>query len=299
MLHYVALCCVVLCCVVLCCVVLCCVVLCCVVLCCVVLCCVVLCCVVLCCVALYCIVFFSFQSLAVSNPDPKVLYPLDSWYGTQEIDNKQPQGTPVGVSLAPGPDGMDGSSYQFHRHVNSYIELPNNGGLDVQHSITLLCWLYPENTPGPIIDYSSSTYDRGVVMFITTTRTLYIRYAQRDYSKTSPLITSQSLALNQWHYVGTSYDNTTGIASIWLNGERVVQQNIGANMTLATQDNVRMGVRVNDNRYLSGRITALQVYDAALTASQINKMSDAGLGKKLGHFIESSSLAIKLLAKNK
>ena len=239
----------------------------------------------------YCIVLsFSFQSLAVSNPDPKALYPLNSWYGTQEIDNKQPQGTPVGVSLAPGPDGMDGSSYQFHGHVNSYIEFPNNGGLDLKHSITLLCWLYPENTAGPIIQYSPST-NWGVHIWIITSR-LYVHYTHRDYSPTSSLTTSQTLALSQWHYVGSSYDHTTGIASIWINGERVVQQNIGSSMTLATQDNVRMGVKADDNRYLLGRITAMQVYDAALTAGQINKMSDAGLGKKLGHLIERSSLAI-------
>ena len=225
-----------------------------------------------------------FNLSAVSTPVPKALYPLSSLFATREIDDEQPEGTPVGVSQAPGPYGYDGGSYQFDGHVNSYIEFPNNGGLDVQHSITMLCWLYPENTDGPIFQYRPST-NWGVHLWIEAPGTLYAKYTHRDYSETSPLITSESLSLNQWHYVGTSYDHTTGIASIWLNGERVLQQNIGAGMTLATQDDVRMGAKADDNRHLKGRIAAMQVLDAALTANQINEVKEAGLGKHLCHLL--------------
>ena len=211
------------------------------------------------------------------------------------MKNKQPQGIPVGVSLAPGPDGLDGTSYQFSGLSNSYIECPNNGGLDIQNSITLLCWLYPENTEGPIFQYNPN--DWGVHMWIVGPGNLFVRYTHRDYSNTIPMTASQTLALNQWHYVGTSYDTTTGIASIWLNGERVLQQDIGAGLTLGTQDDVRMGAITYDNRYLMGRITTMQIYDAALTAGQIKKMKEAGLGKNLSHFIVISSLEIELVAR--
>ncbi|KAL9954039.1 hypothetical protein ACROYT_G041527 [Oculina patagonica] len=216
--------------------------------------------------------------VAVNIPRPKALYPLNSWFATREIYDEQPQGTSFGVSLAAGPNNVDGGSYQFDGHINSYIQFPNNGGLDVQHSITLLCWLYPENTDGPIFQYGPST-NWGVHMWITAPGAVYAKYTHRDYTETSPLITAQSLALNQWHYVGSSYDHTTGTASIWLNGERVLQQDIGAGMTLATQDDVRMGAKEGDSRYFMGRITAMQVYDAALTAKQINEVKNTGLDK--------------------
>ncbi|KAL9954030.1 hypothetical protein ACROYT_G041518 [Oculina patagonica] len=222
--------------------------------------------------------------VAVNIPHPKALYPLNSWFATREINNEQPQGTAVGVSLAAGPNDVDGGSYQFYGHVNSYIEFPNNGGLDIQHSITMLCWLFPENTAGSIFQYRPSV-DWGVHMWIVGSGKLWAQYTNRDYSPTSALLTSQSLALNQWHYVGTSYDHTTGIASIWLNGERVLQQDIGTGMTLATQDDVRMGVKSDDSRYLLGRIAAMQVFDAALTAKQINTVKKAGLGRDLCHLL--------------
>ena len=226
--------------------------------------------------------------VAVSRPDPKALYPLNKWFETREINSKQPQATPVGVSLAAGPNDDDGGSYQFHGLVNSYIEFSNNGGLDVQHSITMLCWLYLENTAGPIFHYGPST-NWGVHIWIVAPGTLLVHYRHRNYSRTSDLVTSQALALKQWHYVGSSYDNTTGIASIWLNGQRVVQRNIGANMTLATQDDTIMGVKVDDSRYLLGRIAAMQVFDAALTANQIDKVKKAGLGRRFCHLLVNVS----------
>ncbi|KAL9971321.1 hypothetical protein ACROYT_G023832 [Oculina patagonica] len=218
---------------------------------------------------------FAFQD--VNLPDPIAFYPLNSKYDTREIENRQPQGTPVGVSLAAGPNGKAGGSYQFTGQASSYIEFLNNGGLDVQHSITMLCWIYPENTAGPLFNYKTSG-SWGIHMWIVSPGKLFARFTKRDYQFTPALITSQSLALNQWHYVGTSYDRNTGVASLWLNGQQVVQQNIGAGLTLATQDKVRMGVKGGDGRYFKGRIAAMQIYDFALTAEQINAVESVVQG---------------------
>lgn len=224
----------------------------------------------------------SFYLLAVSIPDSKALYPFNSWFSTCEIDSEQPPGTPVGVTLAVGPNDDEGGSYQFHGHVSSYVEFPNNGGLDVQHSITILCWLYLESLEdGPIFSYGTQEPVWGVYFWISCQGNLCASYAHRNYSHLPSLATVQPLALNKWHYVGTSYEHDTGIASIWLNGERVVQQSIGAGITLATQDNVRMGAKDGDQRYLLGKIAAIQVFETALTASQILKVKKNGLGKHL------------------
>ena len=202
---------------------------------------------------------------------------MNSEFGTREIKNRQPQGTPVGVSLAAGPDGKAGGSYQFAGNANSYIEFPNNGGLDTQHSITLLCWIYLQNSAGPLFNYKANGW--GVHMWIVAPEKLYIRFRRRDYHMPPHLLTAQRLPLNQWYHVGASYDYTTGIASLWLNGQLVVQQNLGAGMTLATQENVRMGVKGGDARYFKGRISAMQVYNVALTAEQISAVLNAGKGK--------------------
>ena len=216
----------------------------------------------------YCFFFFLFYPLAVA------FYPLNRKYKTRELENRQPQGTTVGVSLAPGPNGNTAGSYQFTGQANSYIEFPNNGGLDTERSITMLCWLYPQSTDGPIFNYKSRG-SWGVHMWVVSGK-LFARFTKRNYQFTQALITRKSLALNQWQFVGASYNHNTGIASLWLNGQPVVQTNIGAGMYLGTQDNVRMGVKGGDGRYLRGRISAMQIYDVALTEEQVNSVENAG-----------------------
>ena len=138
----------------------------------------------------------------------------------------------------------------------------------------MLCWLYPQNTNGPIFNYKTSG-SWGVHLWVVSGK-LFARFTKRNYQFTQALTTSKSLALNQWQYVGASYDHNTGVASLWLDGQQVVQTNVGAGMTLGTQDNVRMGVKVGDRRYFRGRIAAMQIYDLALTEEQVNAVKIAG-----------------------
>ena len=227
---------------------------------------------------------FLFNLVAISVPDPKALYPLNKWLEAREINNEQPQGNPVGVTLATGPSGDEGGSYEFDGHADSYIDFPNNGGLDVQHSITVLCWLYPKIlAPGSIFSYGINDEQWTVHFWMTRSGKLGAAYAHRNYSEIPDFRSDNSMALNQWHYVGTSYDHDTGTASIWKNGKRVVQRSIGAGITLATQDNVRMGAYYK--RYFMGRIAGMQFFDAALTEKQINEVKESGLGKYLCHLV--------------
>lgn len=98
--------------------------------------------------------FLCLWRAAIFVPDPVAFYPLNAKYVTREFNNRQPQGTPVGVFLSPGPDGKPGGSYQFTGNVDSYIEFPNNGGLDVKYSMTLVFWVFPESLDGPLVLFS-------------------------------------------------------------------------------------------------------------------------------------------------
>lgn len=121
--------------------------------------------------------FALFYLAAVSVPDPVAVYPLNSKYQTKEIKNRVPQGVAVGVSLADGPDGKAGGSYSFAGQAGSYIEFPNNGALDVQSSITMLCWVYPTGNDGPLFNYKK-TGPWGVHLWIVGGQ-LFVRYTQK------------------------------------------------------------------------------------------------------------------------
>lgn len=216
--------------------------------------------------------FFSVQSCAESVPEPFAFYPLNGKYKTQEIKKRQPRLTPKGVNLAAGRKGRAEGSYRFQSQAGSYIEFPNNGGLDTLHSITMLCWIYPQSTDGPIFNCKTRN-PFGIHMRMVSGK-LSAHFIDRNYQRTSQLITDQPLPLNQWHHVGSSFNHETGMASLWLNGKQV-QQNVRVGMPLATEDNVRIGAIGDKGPYFQGRITAMEIYDVALTEKQIKAIGKA------------------------
>ena len=200
-------------------------------------------------------------------PDHVALFPLNAAYGTKEVSNRVAQGVPSGVSLAPGPDGQAGGSYEFAGSSNSYIEFPNSAGgaLDVRFSMTMLCWLYHGGQDGPLFNYKTSGA-WGVHLWVGNGQ-LFVRFTRRDYSFTEGLL--HTALAGGWKFVGASYDGGSGEAKLWVNGAVVQTRNIGAGLDLATQDSIRMGVKAGDGRYFKGRIAEMQVYNVALTQEQV------------------------------
>ena len=187
----------------------------------------------------------------------------------------QPDGITSNVQLAVGPHGIASSSYQFWGTYNSYIELPNNGGLDTQYSLTLVMWVLPEGQDGPLFNYRPSSGSWAVHLWIAGAK-LFFRLANRNDVLTATSLTSP-ISWGQWIYVAASYDYSNGVARIWINGIQVGQTNFGV-FTLSTFTNVRLGVRGGDSRYFKGRIARVQVYNIALNREQILAVKTRGQG---------------------
>jgi len=175
----------------------------------------------------------------------------------------QPDGIASNVKLAVGPHGDAGGSYQFWGTVNSYIELPNNGGLDTQYSISLVMWVLPEGQNGPLFNYRPS--GAWAVHLWIASGHLFFRLANRNDVMYSSL--TSPINWRQWIYVGASYDNSTGIAKLWIDGTQVKQSTLGV-FTLSTFSDIRLGVKSDDHRYFKGRIARVQVYNIALNREQ-------------------------------
>ena len=157
-----------------------------------------------------------FLSLRIDDlPVPVALYPLNGVHGTSDIGpNKNPPGIPSDVHLAPGPFGQPQGSYQFSGSANSYIEIPNNGGLDTKYSITVLAWVNRENHQGPIFDYVWGFHFWIWVGAGNVFANLHLVWSAQLNSP---------IASHSWYYVGASYDFSSGIAKVWVNGEAASQ----------------------------------------------------------------------------
>ena len=136
----------------------------------------------------------------------------------------------------------------------------------------MLCWLYPGGQDGPLFNYRSGGR-WGVHLWVASGQ-LFVRFYKRDYSSTEGLLHTPLKPEDGWKFVGASYDQANGHAKLWVDEKAVQTLNIGANLQLATQGSVRMGVIIGDNRYFKGRIAQMQVYNIALTQEQIKIIKD-------------------------
>ena len=194
---------------------------------------------------------------------------------TREIKDRLPQLTPKRVSLVAGRKGRDKGAYRIDDQAGSYIEFPTDNGRLDHASITILFWMYPQNTDGPIFNYKTRS-PLGIHMRMVSGK-LVAQFTHRNYQHALQLITDQPLPLNQWHHVGSSFHHKTKMASLWLNAKQVKEENIGngIHVPLATQDNVIIGTKGGQGPFFKGRITALGIYEGALTKKEINAIGKA------------------------
>lgn len=202
----------------------------------------------------------------VPLPRTLAVYPLDRPRGGRDISRrKNPSARVVGVKHGPGPDGRRDGSSIFYGRRNSYVEIPNTGRLDARYSITILIWVYHEGRAGPIVNYNPNGF--GVHLWTTRRRELFARFVRRTGRMTPP-VRSRRLKFKAWNYVGATYDERTGIATLWVNSQPVARRRLGR-IRLSTNYPIRMGATRRSRTYFRGRLFCLQLYSVALKRKQI------------------------------
>lgn len=198
---------------------------------------------------------------------PLAVYPFNNQFKTRDAIGKAPEGVASNVVLAQGYKGEVSGSYQFQGNANSYIEIPNNenGVLDIKGSITILAKVFIQQR-GPLFNYKIDGW--GVHFWIVNGPKLFVRVTKRDnLGFTTHLETS--LQKNQWKSLGFSYDSSSGVVSLWVDGNQAASNNIGK-FDIATNYAIRIGAKKGDTRYFKGRIACIQIYNMALNKDQVS-----------------------------
>lgn len=173
------------------------------------------------------------------------------------------------IKAAPGPNGWPGNSFYFTRRPAAYVDLPNSGSLDTKNSITILTWIYPEG-PGTVLEYRPGGFKLGV------TRAGAIRVVfKRRTNKPSKTVRSPRgrVRWRQWYYIGVTYDQRRGLATVWREARPQKSKNIGW-IQLATQAPVRLGGGPKFRTPYKGRIACVQIYSEALDGPQMKKVKN-------------------------
>lgn len=103
-----------------------------------------------------------------------------------------------------------------------------------------------------------------------------IHFGIRDSASVYQEITTTNNAIStgSWYYMGFTHDFTTNSGSIYVNGALKVT---GSFSVLRSDGNVNLNVGYNANNitFLSGEIASFQIYNRALTATEITQNYNA------------------------
>lgn len=200
------------------------------------------------------------------------MYPFNNQTLANDASPYKGTGHTRGTKFSPGIHGEPGGSIEVQGRMDSYIEL-HSEKLDTKMSITILLYVYPLGREGPIVNYRKDGH--GVQLYETSGhggKTLAVRINQRDQKFKSEVVKAGILRRNEWHFIGVSYNGSSGFVKLWHDGHQVASEQIGR-IEIATQFDVRVGARhiANDVGYFLGRVACLQFYSVALTQRLIDK----------------------------
>jgi len=160
--------------------------------------------------------------------------------------------------------------------VNTYIEIPESDSLSPIDAISMFAWVKSEGAAGPIVNYCVDCW--GVHLWEVTTEAgaldgLQTRFTIRGSSRFTdrPHMEVPGVMLDgEWKFVGSTYDASTGEASLWANGEQVASINIGE-IELATNHPIRVGIGGGgrSSRIFKGSIDDIRIYNKALSEQEI------------------------------
>ena len=212
-------------------------------------------------------------------PVPVAIYPLNTNYTVTDGScyNNNQASKQVGIHLTTGPYNKPGAAYEFAGIPQSYIEIPASQRLDTRYSITILAWIFHSGlSSGPIFSYVEND-GLGLQLWVMGQRTLFARLMARDDDPNDMLILESNKVnlTGSWHYVGLSFDYSSRRARLWIDGQSFQETITVGELQLKTAGLVRVGsISTKHTRHFKGRVSCMQVYNRALTQSDVQAVKD-------------------------
>ncbi len=198
-----------------------------------------------------------------------------------------------GATLTSDRLGQANSAYQFDAASGGNILVHGSDSLDVgaADGLTIAAWLNPATvlTHRPIVEWGEwpsgpagahfwlgCCWDNGTWAVKEGALIANIVDTNGNWHLFStPCNQSISvLSANSWQHVALTYDKTTGMGSIYLNGNVVATEQLGA-FTPRTSPSysLHVGARPAEGLYYSGTMDELRIYGRALSGTEVSWLS--------------------------
>src|SRR5262245_56631211 len=161
--------------------------------------------------------------------------------------------------------------------VNDYVSIPASAGLDTQTAITIDAWIFPNAAPAPVVEYSFGSSAFGVHLWIHTDNDVFANFV--DTTAGDHVVKSGvAMTPNEWHHIAATYDQTTGVGTVYLDGVPVFSATLGS-FDLATSADLYIGHRPLTGEHFpwfAGLIDEVEIFNRALTPEEIQNIYNAG-----------------------
>jgi len=213
-----------------------------------------------------------------------------SWWPAEGNGNDIAGSNPGTVSGVSYTAGEVGQAFNFNG-TNGSVFIPASSSLNVglNNGLTIECWIKPGDLSvrHPLVEWNnSSTF--GVHFYVSQEwggaggpGNLFANITDTG-AGWHPVFTGPGvLNTNNWQHVAVTYDKTSGLGKLYLNGTQVASANLGS-FTPETSYNLYFGRRASPEvvaPYVGG-MDEVSVYSRALGAGEIQTIYNAGsLGK--------------------
>jgi RHS repeat-associated protein len=197
---------------------------------------------------------------------------------TRDLANANTGIAEGGVTFNPGKVGQ-----AFHLNgTTADVVAPASAALNAS-SLTLDAWVFPldSGTGRPMLEYSTSTGSFGVHLWENfnsavqvTPGAVFANIVDSAGGNHVFATGGGALQFKQWNHVALTYDRTTGIGRIYVNGAAIASVSLGS-FTPRTTLPFYIGARPGNAHFL-GDIDEPQVFNRALSPAEILSIYTAG-----------------------
>jgi hypothetical protein len=199
-----------------------------------------------------------------------------------------------GAGFAPGKVGqafsLNDDDTGNGLYSGGYVQIPASPILDVgkEDGFTITAWIKPTTISRPMLiaefTGNAGSSISGVCFWIslppgngTGAGCVFANVMEEDGACHNVTSAPRLVVPNVWQHIALTYDKTSGLAAIYLNGRSVIEQGIGG-FSAKTKLDLLFGARVfststsNPEGIFSGKLDEISIYKRALSTLEIQSI---------------------------
>ncbi|MFD2543114.1 LamG-like jellyroll fold domain-containing protein [Lacinutrix gracilariae] len=161
--------------------------------------------------------------------------------------------------------------------VDDYLS--TNAFLDGLSEVTIMAWVKIDPTSAGTSYATIAGEDVSCRLYVQNGNKLV--FGTRTTAGTTNIVNGINVAYNEWHHVTGTFSATTGMQTVYVDGEKsdskYLTSQIGQVIQASASSNGafeigRFSNNASDKQYFNGEIDEVRVFDSALTEDQIQRM---------------------------